>query len=385
MSCDGKNNSPLIVLTGGGSAGHVSSHLHLIDVLYQRGWQIVYMGSRSGMERRLVCEMFPKLRYVAVSTGKLRRYISWRNFLDAFKTFCGICEGFVWMMRLRPQVVLSRGGYVSFPCSVGAWFARVPVVLLEIDLRPGLAARMSFPIIQKVLYAFADTRKYLPSRIPSIMTGVPLAAGVTQGKSIVGYDLCGFSRENKDPVILVMGGSQGAQFLHMILARDGELLLRNHRLVVLAGFADICRDVYLQKLLHIANGKHRCKIFDYLRGDLFHIYAMADYVITRGGAHSLFELLSCRIPMMVVPLMRGSRGDQLENAQSFAQQGLAHVVLEDQLDQDGSLLEHMRLLFAESSNIQKRMLEHQRNQGMSSVESVIDQMGEYFCERSSKT
>lgn len=301
-----------LCLTGGGTAGHVTPHFALLPGIRARGWDVFYIGGK-GLEKSLVESQGIPFRSVA--TGKLRRYVSVQNALDVFKVFAGFVQAFWILLGNRPDAVFSKGGFVAVPIAWAAWCLRIPVVSHESDLTPGLANKLIAPIARTVLYTFPETAKYLGTK--GQHAGTPVRAELLLGDARRGAALCGFDPAEKLPTYLVMGGSQGAQRINDALLALLPDLLKRARVIHLTGQG---------KALDF---KHpRYKGFEFVRDELKDLYALADGIISRSGANSIFEFLALRKPMLLIPLELGSRGDQIANAESFAKNGWALTLRE---------------------------------------------------------
>jgi len=312
--------TPKIVFTGGGTAGHVTPNIALIDALKSKGWAIDYIGSVNGIEKLMIQDIH--IPYHEISTGKFRRYFSWKNFSDPFKVLLGIGQAIGLMRKIRPHVVFSKGGFVAFPVVFAAWLNRIPVLVHESDLTPGLANRLSLPFATKICVTFAAAKDNLKHKDKVEITGTPIRPSLLNGSRERGLSLCNF---NKDlPCILVMGGSQGSVSLNQVV-RDGLKLWCDRYQVI-----HICGKDKLDNTLK--NQKGYCQ-FEYVNSELPDVLAASDVVITRGGANSLYELLVLAKPHVVVPLSaKVSRGDQVQNANYFKNKGVSIVVNDDELD-----------------------------------------------------
>lgn len=306
----------LLCLTGGGTAGHVTPHFALLPGIRRRGWQVFYIGSR-GLEQPLVEAQ--GIEFEAVASGKLRRYLSVKNAIDLFKVAAGCVQAFWILLRRRPDAVFSKGGFVAVPVAWAAWVLRIPVVSHESDVTPGLANKLIAPLAAQLLYTFPETAKYLTGKARHV--GTPVRDELFQGSRARGLELCGFDPKDEVPTYLVMGGSQGAQRLNEALRGALPWLLERARVVHLTG-----------KGKGLGYTHPRYKSFEFVTGELKDLYALADFVVSRAGANSLFELLALRKPMLLVPLELGSRGDQVINAESFARHGWALVLREKAVD-----------------------------------------------------
>ena len=307
-----------IVLTGGGTAGHVTPNIALLPALRQAGYEISYMGSYDGIEKRLIADF--DIPYTGISTGKLRRYLDIRNLTDPFRVIKGFSEARKYLKSYCPDVVFSKGGFVSVPVVRAAAALGIPCILHESDMTPGLANRLCFPVAKKICCNFPETMQMLPEG-KAVLTGSPIRSELAQGNRIAGLDLCGFTANR--PVILVIGGSLGAANVNKA-GRDAlPRLLEDFQVVHLCGKDKI------DNLLLTTSGY---KQFEYVKTELKDLFAMADIVISRAGANSICELLALKKPNVLIPLpAASSRGDQLLNAASFEAQGFSLVINEDDL------------------------------------------------------
>ncbi|MCI8799225.1 undecaprenyldiphospho-muramoylpentapeptide beta-N-acetylglucosaminyltransferase [Acetatifactor muris] len=310
-----------IVLTGGGSAGHVTPNIALLPSLKDAGYEITYMGSYDGMEKRLISDF--DLPYVGISTGKFRRYLDLKNFTDPFRVIKGFSEARKFLKSYRPNVVFSKGGFVSVPVVRAAASLDIPCIIHESDMTPGLANRMCISAARKVCCNFPETIQNLPGE-KAVLTGSPIRAELAQGNKLAGLDMCGFSA-NK-PVIMVIGGSLGAANVNKAIRSALPRLLTDFQVVHICG-----KDKIDNLLLNTAGYKQ----FEYVKAELKDLFAMADLVISRAGANAICELLALKKPNILIPLpASSSRGDQLLNAKSFEAQGFSIVINEDDLTTD---------------------------------------------------
>lgn len=311
--------SPKIVFTGGGTAGHVTPNIALIDELLRAGWLINYIGSPDGVEKSMITQI--SIPYHEVSSGKLRRYFSWKNFLDPFKILLGIGQSYRLLKKLNPDVVFSKGGFVAFPVVVGAWLNRIPIIAHESDMSPGLANRLSFPFVNKICVTFAGAKKHFKRPEKIEVTGTPIRQQLFAGKKAKGLALCGFSEEK--PCLLVVGGSQGANALNACIRQTLDTLLERFQVIHLCGKG---------KVDEAYKNKKGYQQFEYANEELAHFFAASDLVVSRSGANSLYEILALAKPHVLIPLsQKVSRGDQVQNARYFKQQGISVVVSEEQL------------------------------------------------------
>lgn len=307
-----------IIFTGGGTAGHVTPNIALIERLAGQGWAIAYVGSRTGIERDIIGGM--DLPYYAVSTGKLRRYFSWQNFVDPFLIVWGFLQCVAICLRFRPHVVFSKGGFVAVPLVAAAWLCRVPVIVHESDVTPGLANRLCFPFARKVCVTFQQTARYLPAG-KVVVTGSPLRSALRAGDAAAGRRALGLSADK--PVLLVFGGSLGATSINGAVSAVAEQLRARFDVVHVVGPGNVDPAMtgtpgYVQR--------------EYLNREFGDVLAAASLVVSRAGANSLYELLATRTPHILVPLpLSASRGDQIDNARVFRQAGMSVVIAQEAL------------------------------------------------------
>ena len=345
-----------IVLTGGGTAGHVTPHFALIPRLKENGWDIHYIGTADGIERELMAEQLP---YYSISAGKLRRYFDLKNLSDPFRVLQGVFQAYQILRKLRPRVVFSKGGFVSVPVTMAAWLLRIPVVLHESDLTPGLANKISLPFAQELCLTFPDSLRYLKGR--GVVTGTPIRAELTRGSKSQGLRLCKFSEGT--PTLLVMGGSLGARILNQTIRDNLDILTKDYQIIHLCG----------QGNLDPKSINPRYYQIEYAKEDLPHLLAAADLALSRAGANSIFELLALAKPHILVPLSKqASRGDQIHNAESFARQGFSLVIEEEGFTLE-SLQRSLRELYARREEFSETMGSSKVKDGTENVLRVIEQ------------
>ncbi len=306
-----------IVLTGGGTAGHVTPHLAILPHLLRAGYDVHYIGTEQGIEHKLMT--LPGVTYHVVNSGKLRRYFDWKNFTDPFRVIHGAFQSVSLMKSLKPDVCFSKGGFVSVPVVFGAWLRRVPTLCHESDLTPGLANRICARFAKQIATTFPECAEALGKK--AVMTGTPLRPELFAGSRAKGLKLAGFA--GGKPVLLMMGGSLGAQSVNQVLRKSLPQLLPFMDVLHIAGKGNL--DPQLDSLPGY-------KQFEFLSAELPDALACADYVLSRAGSNALCEFQALCKPMLLVPYPKGaSRGDQILNAESFRQRGLAHVLAQEDL------------------------------------------------------
>mgnify|MGYP000036216815 FL=1 len=314
-----------LLLTGGGTAGHVTPNIAMLPLLREQGYDISYIGSYNGIEKKLITEQ--NVPYYGISTGKLRRYFDLKNLTDPFRVIKGCFEARKLIRTIKPDVVFSKGGFVSVPVVLAAHREHIPVIIHESDMTPGLANKICIPYANKVCCNFPETVAMIPDG-KGILTGTPIRAELSHGDRQTGLDLCHFT-SNK-PVIMVIGGSLGAQHVNEAIRSILPSLLERFQVVHLCGKGKVDESFYS------TTGYYQ---FDYIDKELKDLFAAADIVVSRAGANAIFELLSLNKPNLLIPLPAGaSRGDQILNAQSFKKQGFSMVLPEEELTNESLYL-----------------------------------------------
>ncbi len=305
-----------IVLTGGGTAGHCTPNLALLPYLQAAGFEVAYVGSISGIERRLVADY--GIPYEPIETGKLRRYFDPQNFSDPFRVIQGYREAHKFLKSFAPDVVFSKGGYVGVPVVHAAHRLHIPCIIHESDMTPGLANKLCIPFAAKICCNFPETMKSIPDA-KAVLTGTPIRDELLHGSREAGQAMCGF--QDTKPVLLIIGGSQGASSVNKTVRDNLDALLERFQIV------HLCGKDKMDNLLLTREGYRQ---FEYVKDELKDLYAMADVVLSRAGANAICELLALKKPNLLVPLPTG-RGDQKLNAASFEAQGYSIVVQDDDL------------------------------------------------------
>ena len=307
-----------IVLTGGGTAGHVTRNIALLPALREAGYDIHYIGSYDGIEKRLIEDY--KIPYYGIATGKFRRYFALQNFTDPLRVLKGYAEARKTLKQIQPDIVFSKGGFVSVPVVRAAHSLGIPCIIHESDMTPGLANKLCIPAATKVCCNFPETLQMLPPD-KAVLTGSPIRAELRQGNRIAALDLCGFTA-NK-PVIMVIGGSLGAASINKVVREALPRLLEDFQVI------HICGKEKVDNLLLSVEGY---KQFEYVKAELKDLFALSDVVVSRAGANAICELLALKKPNVLIPLSaKSSRGDQILNAHSFESQGFSLVIDEDDL------------------------------------------------------
>ena len=351
-----------IILTGGGTAGHVTPNIALLPALKAAGYEVVYIGSKNGMEKKLIeaCGV----KYYGISTGKLRRShkikIMLKNTTDMFRVVKGLASAVSIIKKEKPDVIFSKGGFVSVPVAMGGHLNHVPVVAHESDITPGLANKLAAPFADKVCCTFPEAVKYVKDN-KGVVTGTPIRSELFKGSPEEGLKKCGFS--GNKPVILVMGGSQGSVKINTALRDILPELTKTYDIVHLCGKGNV--DSTIDNLSY--------KQFEYISKELKDLFAAAQMIISRAGSNSICEFLALRKPMLLIPLSkRESRGDQILNAASFKKQGYAAVLEEEELNAQ-TLAKEINSLYNNREVYIAAMEGSPREGGVEKVMAVIEE------------
>jgi UDP-N-acetylglucosamine--N-acetylmuramyl-(pentapeptide) pyrophosphoryl-undecaprenol N-acetylglucosamine transferase len=348
-----------IVLTGGGTAGHVTPNIALLPTLQNLGYDISYIGSHDGIEKKLITDF--AIPYYEISVGKLRRYFAVKNFTDTFRVMKGYSEARKHLQAICPQVVFSKGGYVSVPVVRAAASLKIPCIIHESDITPGLANKLCLSAATKICCNFPETVKMLKSP-KAILTGSPIRDELRHGDPLAARKFCGFSEDK--PVIMVIGGSLGANSINETIRSALPMLLDDVQIIHICG---------KDKIDNLLLEKEGYRQFEYVKNELKDFFALADLVVSRAGANSICELLALQKPHLLIPLPASqSRGDQMQNARSFESQGFSMVIDDDYLT-TLLLVDKIHELYFSRSNYITAM---ERSNQINSVQTIVDLLEE---------
>jgi UDP-N-acetylglucosamine--N-acetylmuramyl-(pentapeptide) pyrophosphoryl-undecaprenol N-acetylglucosamine transferase len=348
-----------IVMTGGGTAGHVTPNIALMPALREAGYDITYIGSYKGMERDLIeAQGIP---YFGISSGKLRRYFDLKNFSDPCKVLKGYGQAISLLRKIKPDIVFSKGGFVSVPVVLAAKACRIPAIIHESDITPGLANRIAIRGARKVCCNFPETLKYLPAE-KAVLTGSPIRRELFSGSAEAAIRYCGFPDHSK-PVLLIVGGSSGSRAINEAVRKVLPKLLEQFYIIHLCGKGNLDESL---------SGKKGYAQFEYASAELTDMFALADMAVSRAGANSICELLALHKPNLLIPLSAAaSRGDQILNAKSFANQGFSYVLEEEALTEQ-TLLEAVRYVYAHREEYRKAMSESGQMDSIGTILELIE-------------
>lgn len=355
-----------IVLTGGGTAGHVMPCVALMPKLKADGYKAYYIGSKNGIERTIIEKT--KIPYYGISSGKLRRYFDMRNFTDAFRVIKGIGDANSVLKKIKPDIVFSKGGFVTVPVVIAAKFLKIPVIIHESDLSCGLANKIAIPFADLICVSFPETLEHLNGK-NAVLTGTPIRKKLFSGEKGRGLEICGFNTQK--PVVLVIGGSLGSKRINEVVREALPIMLKSFQVAHICGAGN--KDEGL-------NGLKGYYQFEYVDEDMNNLYAAADVAVSRAGANVISELLALNIPALLIPLSKNaSRGDQILNADSFAKQGFAKVLYEEDLT-EATLVTEIIDTNINSNDYKEKMKAAQTSDGITEIMSQIQK----YCSCQSK-
>lgn len=348
-----------IVLTGGGTAGHVTPNIALIPELKKQGYSISYIGSYEGIERKLIADL--DIPYYPISSGKLRRYIDIKNLSDPFKVIKGLHQARKLLKKIKPDVVFSKGGFVSVPVVLAAKSRKIPCVIHESDMTPGLANKICIPCANRVCTNFPETIKHLPPQ-KAVLTGSPIREELFHGDKEKGLAFCGFTDEK--PTLLIIGGSLGAVAVNNAVRSILPKLLEKFQIIHLCGKGKIDESL---------NGTKGYVQYEYIKEELCDLMAAADIMISRAGANAICEILALRKPNILIPLSaQASRGDQILNAASFEKAGYSIVIQEEDVT-DQKLYEAVLQAYEHRDEYVKAMKRSQLNNSIEKIVGLINE------------
>jgi UDP-N-acetylglucosamine--N-acetylmuramyl-(pentapeptide) pyrophosphoryl-undecaprenol N-acetylglucosamine transferase len=348
-----------IVLTGGGTAGHVTPNIALIPELMRDGWEIHYIGTKSGIEYSLISKQ-SKVIYHAIQSGKLRRYLDIKNFTDPFRVAYGIGQSLHVIRKIKPNVIFSKGGFVSVPVVIGGWSNHIPVIVHESDITPGLANKIASLFAQVVCTTFPETVSQFKHN-KAIYTGTPIRKELFKGNPETAREICGLMQDR--PVIMVMGGSTGAVAINNCIRKILKKLINRFQIIHICGKGNVDPNItdipgYIQ--------------FEYVDRELPHIMALADIVVSRAGSNSIHEFLALKKPCLLIPLpLKASRGDQILNAKSFENKGYSKVLLQEDMTEDSLYLAILDL-YSKRHQYINAMAQEDHTSGTQNIMKIIN-------------
>lgn len=347
-----------VMLTGGGTAGHVMGNIAILPGLRDRGYEIEYIGSKKGIERDLIEK--EGLPYFPIASGKLRRYASWNNVEDVFRVVGGVFDALAVLKKQKPDIIFSKGGYVSVPVALTAALLGIPFIGHESDLTPGLANKIAARYAKKMLVTFPETKAYFKDK--GVVVGSPVRDTLFTGDRAKALEFLGFTEDK--PILLIVGGSLGAVILNQLVWDNLDVLLQDYQIVHLIGKDNGDPD---------KRDGAGYRQLEYAGPQMKDILAASDYIVSRAGSNSLFEFLALKKPNLLIPLdFNQSRGDQVLNAQSFAAAGYSMVLREADLTSSSFLTKLMELKDGAAEFIQN-MEQAENSNAVEHILTIIDE------------
>lgn len=331
-----------IAFTGGGTIGHVAVNLALIPEAQKRDIETIYIGSKNGIEKEMITDSAKDTKYIPISSGKLRRYLSFENLKDGFKVLKGVLDARKVLKKEKPDLVFSKGGFVSVPVIIAAKSLKIPSIVHESDVTPGLANKISMKFANKMYTTFEETLKYVPKE-KSDYIGAIIREDLRDGSKEEGYQLTGFN--DQLPVLLIMGGSLGSKALNKAIRDNLDYLTKKYQIIHLTGKGHVDQNIKNANYVQ----------YEFVSNELMHFYAITDTVISRAGANAIYEFATLKLPMLLIPLgLDQSRGDQIDNAKIFEKNGYAKVLQEKDVNQS-NLISQLDKLENEREDIIDKM------------------------------
>ena len=354
-----KKRNRKIALVGGGTAGHITPNLALVPELKNRGYEIIYVGSKGGMEERIMEKA--GIPFYGVTSDKLRRYFDLKNFAMPFNVIKGIREAKKILEKQKVDIIFSKGGFVAVPIIIAASSMHIPIISHEADITPGLANRIAAPRSKVICCNFEETAKHFGKK--GVHTGSPIRQEILYGDKERALEFLGF--KNKKPIIFVTGGSLGSQYINELIRNNIDSLLENYNVIHQCGSGKGLKTPPIQE---------GYKEFEIISEKLPDIFAASDFVISRAGANIIFELLALKKPNLLIPLSKkASRGDQILNAKSFEKKNYSIVLTEEEQDMKPWLFfERIDELVNKKDKMIEAMNNAKENDAINKICDIID-------------
>jgi len=341
-----------ILFTGGGTGGHVFPIIAIKSAFAEAtADKFYYLGPDGFVKENLI-----GIKTKFISAGKFRRYFSLTTPIDLLKIFVGTIQSFWHLFLIMPDVIFSKGGYGSFPVCFAGWVFRIPIVLHDSDSAPGLANRVTAKFAKKIILSFESGRKYFKPKYQSkiILIGNPIRKELLEGDKIKAKEI--FKISASKPVILIIGGSQGAQKINENVLNILPRLLEMTEVIHSSGKINFKETNEQAKDILGSHGnlKPYYHLYPFLdAGQLKHAYAVADLILNRAGAGSIFEIAALGKPSILIPLPNSAQDHQRKNAYEFSNSGERTVVLDQENLTPNILLDTISNLLSSSTKLQE--------------------------------
>ena len=344
-----------IVLCGGGTAGHVMPNIALICHLKKHFKNIYYIGSHNGIEKDILAE-HKEIKYFPITSVKLIRGLTLKNLAIPFKLIKGYNQSKKILKELKPDIIFSKGGYVSVPVTFAAKSLGIPVVAHESDFNLGLANKLILKTCKKMCCSFEETAKSIGNK--GVFTLSPVRNELFLGNAQKAKQVCKFN--NNKQTILVIGGSLGAKAINEAMFKIADIITKEFNVIHIVGKGNINNKL---KILNYHQIEFLSNIQDY--------FALCDLVVSRAGSNAINEFLVLNKPMLLIPLPKGnSRGDQILNAQNFTEKGFALTLLQEDLTEQ-NLLNKINELKENATKIRQNQAKFKGKNGTENILNVI--------------
>lgn len=331
-----------IVFAGGGSGGHIYPGIAVADQVRALAQEknlkleIYWIGNSKGIDKSIVENNLTTNggsidAFHGISSGKLRRYLSFQNVIDIFKIIAGFFQSAALLAKLKPEVLFSKGGFVSVPPCAACRLLRIPYYTHECDFTPGLATRLNCSGAKNIFVSYEETKKYFVSskKDKCIVTGNPVRPVFYKELREEGEKFLNIPEANRKPVLLTAGGSLGARQINNLVLENLEWLKKNFILVWQTGKA------FAEEHPEIFTADENYKPFEFIYSEMPSVIQAADVLLSRAGANSIWEAAVCKKPMVLIPLgSTQSRGDQIDNAKYFESKNAAVTLAGDEANSD---------------------------------------------------
>ncbi len=314
-----------IVLTGGGTGGHIIPLVAVAQKIKEKNpeTQFLFIGPKGSIEKKIMEKENIPLKYVLV--GKMRRYFSFLYLVDILKMPLGVIQALVYLLFYMPDAIFSKGGYASFPVVVVGWLYRIPILIHDSDANPGLANTFLAKFADRIAVSYPQAEKYFPAK-QVVLTGNPLRADINQGEAQKAREK--FSLLESKKVIFVWGGSQGAQAINNKILDILPDLLKRYQVIHQTGEKNFKEVEHKAGVLGIKNGRRGYVAIPFIGEELKDILAVADLIISRSGSNSISEIAANGKASIIIPLANSANNHQRMNAYAIAKIG-GCVVLEE--------------------------------------------------------
>lgn len=351
----------VVAFTGGGTGGHIFPGLAVADELKNiaknnnKEIRIIWLGSSKGMDKSIVEKAVDKDGnksadlFYGIPSGKLRRYFSFKNFTDLFRIFAGFIKSFFILIKIKPAVLFSKGGFVSVPPCLAARLLKIPVFTHECDFTLGLANKINFKSAKTMFLSYEETKKSLSQAEEKrvIVTGNPIRPIFYNTNKDNGLKFLDISKDNTKAILLVLGGSSGAKQINKLVFDNIEWLCQNFIVVHQTGLLNADDNIVSQLK---EKYKENYKAFNFIYQEMPDVLSSSTVVLSRAGANSIWEAAVLLKPMLLIPLCgSGTRGDQVDNARFFEEKNAAKALIGENVNN-----ENLKLHLTEFLNPQIR-------------------------------